>query len=215
MKPSALLKYWSKRPLDKNQFFDMISRDYKVVNNNTTHLKDFLYQSQGQIPAVLEHYVDPISNYNNTNYGQMEYLVYYSHDTQWPYSPSDIDTSFNPLAPLDSNAPNFITSDMTRQQRDVLCSGEGGWKCVGISNYGEDGIEIEFERFVIRIWEHNGVGATGESSEYSLRAFLQNDVVYDNEWQNFRYEKTQEYIQLEYRKSSIQSLNYPPTGDVV
>ena len=66
MKPSALLKYWSKRPLDKNQFFDMISRDYKVVNNNTTPLKDFLYQSQGQIPAVLEHYVDPISNYNNT-----------------------------------------------------------------------------------------------------------------------------------------------------
>ena len=31
MKPINLLKYWSTRPLDKNKFFNMIHRDYKVV----------------------------------------------------------------------------------------------------------------------------------------------------------------------------------------
>ena len=88
-------------------------------------------------------------------HGEIEYLIYYSHDTAWPLVASRIDTSYNPLAPLDSNPRyNFITSDMTRSQRNQLWDTETN----GISSYGEgdegqlSGIEIEFERFMVTVF---------------------------------------------------------------
>ena len=234
MKPSALLKYWSNRPLNKNQFLAMIHRDYNIIQTtdtwqektrlgvtsnpktNPTLLMDYLYQSQGQLPAVVEYSQKEIDSYRGTGEklrpNAIEYLIYSSHDTGWPGPIGEIDTSRNPRAPLDILAPRYITSDMTEQQYDALCS---GWGCSGISNYGEDGIEIEFERLMVRVWEDEQQWA---SANYSLRAYLQNVAgcpLDTAEVYGYMLYKTEEYIQLEYRKSSIQSLNYPPTGDVV
>jgi|TARA_R110000782_G_scaffold16836_4_gene47786 hypothetical protein len=212
MKPTNLLKYWSNRPLDKNQFLAMIHRDYNIVfSKDTALLMDYLYQSQGQLPAVVEFSQKEIDE-NNTfteNYITIiKFLIYSSHDTGGPIG--EIDTSLNPRAPSDITAPRYITSDMTEQQSDTLCS---GWECTGISNYedgGEEGIEIEFERLMVRVWEDEQQWA---SANYSLRAYLQNVAggpLDTAEVYGYMLYKTQEYIQLEYRKSSIQSLNYPP-----
>tara|TARA_R110002096_G_scaffold28577_1_gene86543 strand:- start:734 stop:1252 length:519 start_codon:yes stop_codon:yes gene_type:complete len=170
---------------------------------------DYLYQSQGQLPAVVEFSqkeIDDDTYYKNINkINAIKYLIYSSHDTGCPIG--EIDTSRNPRAPLDIIAPRYITSDMTEQQYDTLCS---GWECTGISNYGEDGIEIEFERLMVRVWEDEQQWA---SANYSLRAYLQNVAggpLDTAEVYGYVLYKTTEYIQLEYRKSSIQSLNYPP-----
>jgi len=187
----------------------MIYRDYNIVNNNTTLLMDYLYQSQGQLPAVVEFSQKDIDG-EELKPNAIEYLIYSSHDTGCPIG--EIDTSRNPRAPLDIIAPRYITSDMTEQQYVTLCS---GWECTGISTYGEDGIEIEFERLMVRVWEDEQQWG---SANYSLRAYLQNVAggpLDTAEVYGYMLYKTEEYIQLEYRKSSIQSLNYPPTGDVV
>lgn len=210
MKPINLLKYWSTRPLDKNKFFNMIHRDYKVVFTSKSGLlaglpwqegqlrllKDFLYQSNGQRPAIVEFSADDDSGLH----GEIEYLIYYSHDTAWPLVASRIDTSYNPLAPLDSNPRyNFITSDMTRSQRNQLWDNEA---YTGISSYGEgdegqlSGIEIEFERFMVTVFEDED---QWDTTQYSLREFLQDSQIqYDAANYGYAYDKVSAYIQLEY-----------------
>ena len=232
MKPTNLLNYWSNRPLDKNQFLAMIHRDYNIIQTtdtwqektrlgvtsnpktNPTLLMDYLYQSQGQLPAVIEFTDMEVINDLDLMPNAIEYLIYYSHDTGWPGPIGEIDTSRNPRAPLDIIAPRYITSDMDSKwwNNNKLCS---GWECTGISNYGEEGLEIEFERLMVRVWEDEQQWA---SANYSLRAYLQNVAggpLDTAEVYGYVLYKTTEYIQLEYRRSSIQSLNYPPTGDVV
>ena len=205
MRPSKLIEYWSTRPLDKNEFFNMIHRDYKVVfTSKSGHgagvqegqlrlLKDFLYQSNGQLP-VIKRWMDLDGD-------DIEYLIYYSHDTAWPLVASRIDTSYNPLAPLDSNPRyNFITSDMTRSQRNQLWDNEA---YTGISSYGEgdegqlSGIEIEFERLVVTVFEDED---QWDTTQYSLREFLQDSQIqYDAANYGYAYDKVSAYLQLAYK----------------
>ena len=222
MRPSKLIEYWSTRPLDKNKFFNMIHRDYKVVftlgrryapadrvqESQLRLLKDFLYQSNGQRPAIVEFSADDDSGLH----GAIEYLIYYSHDTGWPLVASRIDTSFNPLAPLDSNPRyNFITSDMTRSQRKQLWDNEA---YTGISSYGEGdegqlpGIEIEFERFMVTVFEDED---QWDTTQYSLREFLQDSQIqYDAGIYGYAYDKVSAYLQLEYTGLKDYSiLNHP------
>ena len=210
MNPTNLLKYWSTRPLNKNEFFNMIRRDYKVVftsgrgyggevgvqESQLRLLKDFLYQSNGQRPAIVEFSADDDSGLH----GEIEYLIYYSHDTAWPLAASRIDTSYNPLAPLDSNPRyNFITSDMTRSQRNQLMVNAA---YTGISSYSEGdegqlpGIEIEFERIMVTVFEDED---QWDTTQYSLREFLQDSQIqYDAANYGYAYDKISAYLQLEY-----------------
>ena len=189
MNPTNLLKYWSTRPLNKNEFFNMIRRDYKVILNtgvvgfseerSLQILKDFLYQSNGQRPFIREFSADDYSGY----LGQIEYLIYYSHDTAWPLVASRIDTSYNPISEDDWSV-------------------RPSWTYTGISSYGKGdegqlpGIEIEFERFIVTVFEDEDQWNT---NQYSLREFLQDSQIqYEAANYGYNYDKTSAYIQLEY-----------------
>ena len=149
-------------------------RECKKVNYDFSRI--FLYQSNGQRPAIVEFSADDDSGLH----GQIEYLIYYTHDTAWPLVASRIDTSYNPLVSLDS-----IHSSYT-----------------GISSYGEgdegqlSGIEIEFERFMVTVFEEDQME---DDTQYSLREFLQDSQIqYDAANYGYAYDKVSAYIQLEY-----------------
>ena len=189
MNPTDLLKYWSTRPLDKDKFFNMIHRDYKVVawdfepnyiSKNLQLLKDFLYQSNGQRPAIKE-FPDDDDDVQKL-VGHIEFLIYFSPD--FGPSAANIDTSYNPIS-----AQTWTSNDSYS----------------GISSYGLDdfgdvvvnrGIEIEFERFMVTVFEDEYQYNT---SQYSLREFLQDSLIqYDAANYGYTYDKVSAYIQLEY-----------------
>lgn len=205
MNPTNLLKYWSTRPLNKNEFFNRIRRDYKVVSADVEGvllregvqesqlrlLKDFLYQSNGQRPAIVEFSADDDSGLH----GEIEYLFYYSHDTAWPLVASRIDTSYNPIS-----------------EGDWM---DDSWTYTGISSYGEGdegqlpGIEIEFERFIVTVFEDED---QWDTTQYSLREFLQDSQIqYDAANYGYAYDKVSAYLQLEYTgiKDYYPILNHP------
>jgi hypothetical protein len=197
VRPSKLIEYWSTRPLDKNEFFNMIHRDYKVVfTSKSGHgagvqegqlrlLKDFLYQSNGQLP-VIKRWMDLDGD-------DIEYLIYYSHDTAWPLVASRIDTSYNPILEEDALSNPSYT---------------------GISNYGEgdegqlSGIEIEFERFMVTVFEDED---QWDTTQYSLREFLQDSQIqYDAANYGYAYDKVSAYLQLAYKGTiGYPILNHP------
>ncbi len=205
MKPTDLLKYWSTRPLDKNQFFHMIHRDYFVPYQSFMEkesqlrlLKDFLYQSNGQLPAIKDFSADDDFGIP----GQIEFLIYFSPDVDFVlfYSAADIDTSYNPIS----------------EQLIVEMDWEG---YTGISSYGFDdedgnfvnsdaGIEIEFERFILKVFEDED---QENSTQYSLREYLQDSQIqYDAANYGYSYDKVSAYIQLEYTGlTDYPILNHP------
>ena len=195
MKPTDLLKYWSTRPLDKNQFFHMIHRDYFVSfpfpskESQLRLLKDFLYQSNGQLPAIKDFSADDDFGIP----GQIEFLIYFSPNAPLanPFSASNIDTSYNPISGEEVvDFLNFYNNTYT-----------------GISSYGFDdedgnfvnsdaGIEIEFERFIVKVFEDED---QENSTQYSLREYLQDSQIqYNAANYGYAYDKVAEYIQLEY-----------------
>jgi hypothetical protein len=202
MKPTDLLKYWSTRPLDKNQFFHMIHRDYFVSfpfpskESQLRLLKDFLYQSNGQLPAIKDFSADDDSGIP----GQIEFLIYFS--PLLLTSLADIDTSYNPFSSRFLSYPNNLINKYT-----------------GISSYGFDdedgnfvnsdaGIEIEFERFIVKVFEDED---QENSTQYSLREYLQDSQIqYNAANYGYAYDKVAEYIQLEYtRLKDYPILNHP------
>lgn len=208
MNPTDLVQYWSTRPLDKDKFFNMIHRDYKVVvwdfkNNraadgdvgviskNLQLLKDFLYQSNGQRPAIVEFSADDDSGLH----GEIEFLIYFSPDVG--PSAADIDTSYNPIS--DEEVVNYLN---------------GNNSYTGISNYGEGdegqlpGIEIEFERIMVTVFEDEDQWNT---TQYSLREFLQDSLIqYDAANYGYTCDKVSAYLQLEYTGlKNYPILNHP------
>jgi hypothetical protein len=205
MKPTALLNYWSNRPLNKTQFLQMIYRDYLEViythpnqidfdnSKELLLLKDFLYQADGQLPAVVEFSQQDIDE-EELRPMEIEYLIYVTDDRNHQHQQiNEYNTSWNPLSSSDISptASRYITADIDIEERNKRM--RDGWECVGISTYGEKGIEIEFEKVMV--------------GDYSLREY--SSLPSYNPNQKINSHKTQEYIQLEYFGSSINTFNYP------
>ena len=143
MRPSQLIKYWSRRPLEILEFSRMIEKNYRFEEGTLDELKGWLYASLGLRPFAIDWRQYDIENgyvpREIVNLTSIEYLVYLPHDTIESYISGLEDWYLNRRIP--SDMPDSERRGIVRLMTDL------GWN--GLSHYinedGETGLEIEYE----------------------------------------------------------------------
>ena len=138
MRPSQLIEYWSRRPLDRAEFLSMIEENYSI-KGYLSELTEWLNIFSGLIPFIIEWRqsdIDEETPYNPTfpRY-PIEYLVYLPQNTIEPYISGLEDWYLNRRVP--SNMPESEREGIMTLMTDF------GWNA--LSNYADGGLEIEYE----------------------------------------------------------------------
>jgi len=143
VRPSQLIEYWSRRPLERTKFLRMVEKNYRFEEGTLEELKSWLNACSGTMPFVIDWRQSDIElGYvprEIVNLSRIEYLVYVPRNTIESY-----------ISGLEGWYLNRrIPSDMPRSEREgiIRLMTDLGWNA--LSNYlnpdGETGLEIEYE----------------------------------------------------------------------
>ena len=142
MRPSQLIKYWSRRPLESSNFLSMIEKNYRFEEGTLEELKIWLNACSGTRPFIIDWPQSDIENGYVTreivNLTSIEYLVYLPHDTIESYISGLEDWYLNRKIPFDM--PDSERRGIVRLMTDLGNN--------TLSHYfnedGETGLEIEY-----------------------------------------------------------------------
>ena len=142
MRPSQLIEYWSRRPLDRADFLSMVEKNYRFEEGTLDELKSWLFASRGLRPFVIDWRQSDIElryvTRERINLTPIEYLVYLPRNTIESYISGLEGWYLNrriPFDMLDSERGGII-----RLMMDL------GWNALSpyLNHDGETGLEIEY-----------------------------------------------------------------------
>ncbi len=145
MRPSQLIEYWSRRPLEILEFLRMIEKNYRFEEGTLDELKSWLYASLGLRPFVIDWRQSDIERgyvaRERINLTPIEYLVY--------LPPNEIESYISGLEGWYLN--RRIPSDMPDSERGGIISlmTDLGWNALSsyLNEDGETGLELEVDDF--------------------------------------------------------------------
>ena len=149
MRPSQLIEYWSRRPLERTEFLRMIEKNYRFEEGTLDELSGWLnvFSQRGGYYGVRPFVIDWPQSYIENGYvtreivnlTPIEYLVYVPRNTIESYISGLEGWYLNRRIP--SDMPDSERRGITATMADL------GWN--GLSHYfnpdGETGLEIEYD----------------------------------------------------------------------
>ncbi len=149
MRPSQLIEYWSRRPLDRADFLSMVEKNYRFEEGTLDELSGWLnvFSQRGGYYGVRPFVIDwrqsdielGYVTRERINLTPIEYLVYVPRNTIESYISGLEGWYLNRKIPFDM--PDSERGGIIRLMNDL------GWNALSpyFNHDGESGLEIEYE----------------------------------------------------------------------